>query len=456
MHSTMINILKTLYSTKISKENLAHNLEIKESGLLKNVNSINEFLKDLKVNQIEIENGVLKLKLTKNHWSKVFKKIDTLTFEEKVDYLYIKLVYYEFINLEEERKLLDISRSSINRCFTAVKELLENHGSHTIYSTGKGSKLVSLSEANKHIFIVKLMKLILEEDILTPIQRDLLNGMKDFLIKIRLTKLVAIYKCLKLPITTTLLSFLCALDIYSKRFQDNIYIIEESDEKKLEKIKRIKNVVDTIGGINFTERYKETLVYYMYSIAMNKHYYFEDRLNKSNDIIEELFKVTKIYCEDLKKFLLQQLYFGMVKKEFNIFILRNVELNSEDFILLNLFDKILEKYSQKLNICDKYLIISYLKKEIIKKNIIDIEKILIMVGEVNTLRQLSLEKELKFHFPKIKFSIDYNYLNLGKKNKKNYNLVIDDSKSTLREGDVFYRIKKAIERSIIRKIIIES
>ncbi len=33
MHSTMINILKILHQTKITKENLVHNLDIKEGTL---------------------------------------------------------------------------------------------------------------------------------------------------------------------------------------------------------------------------------------------------------------------------------------------------------------------------------------------------------------------------------------------------------------------------------------
>ena len=110
MHSTAINILKMLHQTKMKKENLAYNLEIKEGALLKNINLINNFLRDLKLNEIIIEKGVVKLKLEKREWSKVFEKIDTLTFEEKVDYLYIKIVYYGFINLEKEREASSIKK----------------------------------------------------------------------------------------------------------------------------------------------------------------------------------------------------------------------------------------------------------------------------------------------------------------------------------------------------------
>ena len=451
MQTTMISILKILHQTKMKKENLIHNLGIKESALIKNINLINILLTELNLNQIENEKGIIKLKLEKKQWSKVFEKINMLTYEEKIDYLYIKLIFYGFINLEKERENLEISRSSINRCFLDVKKILQNNNSEILLENGKGTKLIKLSEHNKKIFILKLMKLILENEILNPLQKNLLNDMKDFHIKMRLTKLVSIYKCLKFPVTPILLSFLCALDIHSKIFKDEVYDINNFSD--YEKLKKIKIVIESIGGINFSEKYKEVLLYNVYLISLNKNFYLEYIIDSSHIIIKELFEATKIECESLKRFLLQHLYFGIIKKEFNILKINDVYLDSEDFLLLDLFEEILIKNSKKMYICDKYLIVSLLKKEIVKRQIAKIKNVLILVGEMNTLKQLSLKKDLKLNFPQIKFDIEYNYLNTKINIYKNYDIIINDSQPTLREGDSFYRIKKSLERKIIKNTI---
>lgn len=451
MHGTMINILKILHQTEITKENLAHNLDVKEGSLLKSINLINNFLKDLKIKEVQIEKGLIRLKLKKSEWCKIFKEINTLTFEEKVDYLYIKLIYYGFINLEKEREDLDISRSSINRCFLEVKKILEKNNSKFIYEAGRGTKVVELHKDNKNIFLLKLTKMILEEEILTPIQKELLNSIKKFNIKIRLTKLVAIYKCLKLPLTPALLSFLCALDIHSKYFQNEKYSFKNFKDSQM--LKRIKCVINAIGNIDFSEEYKQILLYNICLISSNGHYFFQDILLKASNISIQLLEKLKIEDKKLKPILLQQLYFSILRKDFGILKIRNVSLSSEDDLILEVVDEILKKNSQKLNICDKYFIISILKEKIITNQITNINNVLVLVGEVNTLRQNELKKDLEINFPKIKFNIDYNYLNVNKTMCKSHDIVIDDFQSTLRDGSIFYRIKKSLEEELIKKLV---
>ncbi|MCX3065903.1 hypothetical protein OQE61_00150 [Cetobacterium somerae] len=451
MHSTMINILKILHQTKITKENLAHNLDIKEGTLLKSINAINTFLRDLKLEEIRIEKGIVKLEIKKTEWCEIFEKINTLTFEEKVDYLYIKLVYYGFINLEKEREYLDISRSSINRCFLIIKKLLETNGSKITYNNGKGTELIELTNDSIIVFALKTTKLILEEDILTPVQKKLLNNIKKFNIKTRSTKLVAIYKCLKLLLTPTLLCFLCALDIKSKYFQTENYSFEKYND--IQMLERIRCVVNSVGNIGFSEDYKNILVQYIYMISSNEHYFLKDIFIRAKKISEDLFKILKITDMSLKPNLIQQLYFSILRKDYGILKIRNVDLLSEDFLLLDIIDKVLKDNSQKLNICDKYFIISILKENIIENYLLNIKKVLILVGEINTLGQKKLKKDLEENFPKIEFNIDYNYLNIEKFIFQLHDVVIDDFQSTLRDGTVFYRIKRSLEEKILKNVI---
>lgn len=124
MYETTVKILKILYQTKITKENLAYNLNLKENTVAKSILEINDFLERLGFSKIYIQNRDLKLDLTKVQWCQVFQKLDSLTFDEKVDYLYVKLIYFKSINLEKEKNILGISRSSIDRCFFFCKNFV--------------------------------------------------------------------------------------------------------------------------------------------------------------------------------------------------------------------------------------------------------------------------------------------------------------------------------------------
>lgn len=155
----------------------------------------------------------------------------------------------------------------------------------------------------------------------------------------------------------------------------------------------------------------------------------------------------------LKPNLIQQLYFSILRKDYGILKIRNVDLLSEDFLLLDIIDKVLKDNSQKLNICDKYFIISILKENIIENYLLNIKKVLILVGEINTLGQKKLKKDLEENFPKIEFNIDYNYLNIEKFIFQLHDVVIDDFQSTLRDGTVFYRIKRSLEEKILKNVI---
>lgn len=308
MYETTVKILKILYQTNLTKENLAHNLNLKENTVIKSILEINNFLEQLNFNKIYTKDKKLRLDLTKNQWSELFQTLDSLTFEEKVDYLYIKLIYFKSINLEKEKKELGISRSSINRCFFYVKILLEKNGSTFEYNRDKINSLVNISLYDKKLFIVKVSKLILEEEILTYSQKKLLNSMKDFIIKIRIAKLISIYRCLKIPITTTLISFLCALDIYTKRFnlEENLkgFNLEEIEKNKI--LKKINILVNYIG-YSFNEEYKKQLVYYINEIYSNRYYFLEETLNKANRVLEKLLIKFNIVDEKFKVLILEYL-----------------------------------------------------------------------------------------------------------------------------------------------------
>lgn len=454
MTDTAINILKILYQTKITKENIAQNLDLKENTVIKSIIEINSFLKELNLKQIKVHKGILELDLDKYQWKKLFKKINNLTFQDEIDYLYIKFVYYRFLNLEKEKKVLDLSRSSINRCFLIIKKLLEENNSKIIYDHGKGNKLLELSEYNKNIFIIKVMKLILEEETLTDIQKELLNDIKNFITKIRFIKLISIFKCLNLPTTIVILSFLCALDVYDCCFEkNNKFIISEEEIENDIKLKKIHNIVNSIGS-SFNQNYKNYLIFHINAIRLNKHYYLSDVLYKSNIVKEKIILKFNICDKNFKVNLLQHLYLGIFKKENNILRVRNIHFKNNEKILLNILNDILKDSFVELYSSDKYTIVNLLRKELVKIKIEKTKKILILLEEVNTLRQTMLKEELEIYFSNIEFEIRYNFLSNKKNYKKDFDFIINDSQIDLIEGDILDRIKNELETLIIQDLIL--
>ena len=453
MYETTVKILKILYQTDLTKENLAHNLNLKENTVVKSILEINNFLEQLNFNKICTKDKKLRLDLRKNQWVELFRILDSLTFEEKVDYLYIKLIYFKSINLEKEKNELGVSRSSINRCFLYVKTLLEKNGSSVKYNRDKMNSLVRVSSYDKKLFIVKVAKLILEEETLTNSQKKLLNSMKDFVIKIRIIKLVSIYKCLKIPVTTTLLSFLCALDIYVNRF----YFEEDFKKISLEEIekngilKKINILVNYIG-YSFNEEYKEQLTYYINEIYLNRYYFLGETLNKANKVLEKLLIRFDIVDEKFKILILEYLYLGILKKENNIYKLRNVYFCYDESILLDVLNLVLEECEVELFICDKYKIVYLLKTKIFQVNLKKIEKVLILIQEINPIRQIILKKELEENFTNINFDIECNFFKFKHKYKLEYDYIIDDLEITLEKGDIFSRVKNKLQTLIIEKI----
>lgn len=456
MYETTVKILKILYQTNITKENLAHNLNLKENTVAKSILEINDFLERLGFNKIYIQDKNLKLDLTKIQWGKVFQKLDSLTFDEKVEYLYVKLIYFKSINLEKEKKALGISRSSIDRCFISVKTLLEKNGSVVEYNKDKMNCLVKISLSDKKIFTLKVAKLILEEDILTLSQKKLLNSMKNFVIKIRIAKLMSIYKCLKIPVTTTLLSFLCALDIYVNRFSlNNQFESSSLQEIKENNIQKKTNILVNYIGYSFSENYKKCLVYYINEIHLNRYYFLEDTLDKANRVIEKILIKFKINDKKFEAQLLECLYLGILKKENNIYKLRNVYFDYDEIILLDMLNLLLEGCGVELYLCDKYRIISLLKIKILQMSIKKERKVLVLIQETNLIRQNILKKELEEKFININFDIECNFFKFKHKYKLEYDYIIDDLEINLGKGDIFNRIKNKLHTLIIEKISLD-
>lgn len=165
MNTTNINILTLLSQDKFSLEELNLYLNLEKNSIKKDIQTINNFLKDENLPVIKYEKKLYSFQVTKEQWVNIVNKKNFLTHDEILDYLYIKFIFKGNINLENERKLLDISRSSINRYFKTIKNMLLANETIIHSLPGKGIYLKNLSKKDQRIFCKKLMKNFIKSNI---------------------------------------------------------------------------------------------------------------------------------------------------------------------------------------------------------------------------------------------------------------------------------------------------
>lgn len=449
MFATTIKILKILYQTEITKKNLMLNLNLTESAILKAIHQTNIYLNDLKLRNITVDNQIFSLYLTEKEWNIIFNSINTLTFEEKIDYLYIKFIYFGFINLEKEKDILNISRSSLNRCFLVVKKSLVSNNSKFTYENGKGNKILYISEYNRNIFAVKIMKLFFEEDILINSQKDLLNSLINFNIKTRISQLINLFVTLKIPVSNYMLYFLCSLSIYVNKFEsfhkeNNINTNEKND---------LMLAINSIG-FNFSEFYKKELFQFLFDLSLDKQRYFEDIMTCSKNIAKTLFKKFKINeTSELNNMLIEKIYLGIFKKKYNFLKIRNLSLNNNDEFFIETLNSALKKENSDMYLCDKFEVIIILKKEILQTYILKIKSILILLDYINLEKEAQLKIHLTNRFPTIKFDTCHIIHNKNETYYKNYDIYIDNTKFILENRNIYSLINQEIENFIVKNLI---
>ena len=164
MNDTNINILTLLMQDTFVLEELSMYLNLEKTSITKSIKQINIFLEEEKYPKIRMKDDRYIISLSKEQQETLFNRKMLMTSDEIYDYLYIKFIHNRFINLEEEREKLGLSRSSIFRVFTKVKDSLNENESKFKYVHGKGIELNYLSPKNLHIFFKTLVKYFFKMD----------------------------------------------------------------------------------------------------------------------------------------------------------------------------------------------------------------------------------------------------------------------------------------------------
>ena len=427
MNTTAANIIKILSQTEVSIEDIHLYLNLEKNAILKTISQINEFLDSINLPKIEKKEDIFCLNLTKSQWDLLFNSFNILTVEERVDYLYIKFIAYGFLNLEKEKELLDLSRSTILRCFQSVKDIFLTNGTTYEYLHGKGLAITKLSFLDKKLFHRKLMKLFIEEDILVPSLRSLLNDIKKFDTKTRLSQIYPILKFSNISVNYFLLSFLYSLEVFSDIFEESLF--ENENYIQTKEFNHIKSLINKYGK-DFNLKFKNELTFFLTTLILD--YYFLDKENKVKtlkflNILKKEFKISNLNSE-LEDMLFQNIYLALFKFKNNLIDFKNTHFNKTEKIILDKLNVISKKHSYEFFLGDKFSIVFSLKRALIEDNFSNIKNVLFLFNEINANHYTLFKKSLIKLVPHINFELEASFFHKKDllQDFSNYDIVISD------------------------------
>ncbi|WP_047394711.1 hypothetical protein [Cetobacterium sp. ZOR0034] len=426
MNSTNVNILKLLSQGSFSPESLALYVNVEKNSIQKNIVQINEFLKDNSFDCIKVKDSEFSLTLSIKQWENIFSRKDFITSNEISDYLFIKFIHNKFINLEVEKEILDLSRSSIVRYFKDIKKILDSTGTTYTYQSGKGVRITHVSEECKYVFCKKLVKFFINGDFTLKKDSLLASVLVEYNFMKLFEKLYTTLKKAEISSTNFIISFLSTLFVLNKTLGGFDLKVPNLDYSKY---KDLKDFI-SLTMKEYDKSFQEQTFIFMVNIKNNLSF-FEKEIGNKGDIliskIKERLNFSKL-DSDLETILLRKICISFFKYENKILKVKNIPIDQSDEKLIDILDDILKELNFKLFFHDKISIVSILKKIIIEHNKELVKDVLLLFNEITISDDHYLKDNLKVKAPDINFHIEPAFLyklNTTLYNHK-YNLVLSD------------------------------
>lgn len=257
---------------------LAEKVNLSERAIRYDVDNINEYLKDQDFPEIEkLAKGALFFENTAEFKEFFYENYNQYLIlpEERVTYLFLKILFSDFINLNQLAESLDISRSTIKVDLKSVKEMLDEYNLNLKLEHKIGLALEGEEENIRKLIIKILMKYFERYEVF---KKDKKQFLKDTFI------LNEIEECIGKIELETIRTFIN----YNQRLMNKII----SDEAYRVITLYIVTSIIRIRKNNFLESIKNE------KFLLSTQEY--ENLNKSVSILEATFEVTFNKYEILK------------------------------------------------------------------------------------------------------------------------------------------------------------
>lgn len=176
MSNKAIALLKVLLHGDIQIDEITKYVDLDINSIERNVNVLNEYLKERGLDPIRKINNAYSLQNKDEKFSEFFSKLDILSSRERQDIYCIRLLLDGFINLEKERQVMGVSRTTAIKDLKKVREFLEERGIEVESRNSKGIFLKEVNVGNLYnILCEKMMKLLIDREFLSRQRKELLE-----------------------------------------------------------------------------------------------------------------------------------------------------------------------------------------------------------------------------------------------------------------------------------------
>lgn len=454
MSETGYDILKLLTQQPIYSTEILKYLNISTLTLKHNIKLLNEKLEEFNLPDIKCTDNIYYLNLNRTELELFYKLCSDYSQTQRLQYLLLRLLLEETINLEKTRKELKVSRTTILRDIEKVKKQLKAHDMDIFSLAWQGLFLKKNNENKFFEFLCEVfIKIYYEFESLPNIVKEYLKNteVKNYKNKIKI--FYSLYEDFGLQIGEFTLNYLLALDICFSLYED-FYL--ETIELYLLNLKENKNFGFIYRTIKKKYEFKDKFILY---IAMGIYFNFHQNTIIKKEYISIADNFSSFFQlnlnEDDKYSLCLIIHFSKFRFKNKIYSIKNKYSNSNSNKKLL---KYLVIFSKQFNINilygDLLYFLSY-TKEIIINNNVHYKKILILKKEVNQGYTDNLKIRLKEFYPDLKIEIrPYIYLTLYPKEAKSFDCILSEFRINLNKSyKIYYSNDEII--SIINEFLIE-
>lgn len=432
MKNTAITLIKILLCGKIYVDEISKYVNLDINSIEKYLQLLNKYLIENGNSRIKKLNNSYELIYDSNEINQIFSDLYELNQREREEFLCIKLLYNGYINLEKERKELDISRTTITKDFRSLKSYLETKGIELI---SKNSKGIFLKENDgffhREILCKKILKLLLHKEYLNKQRKKLLKEINT----LSEEKYGSLYNQIieKTGLRSSIFSFYAIYSMFlienKKGKFDCVPIENQNNKDYIELLKQLK-ALPVCAGIS-DEMMKFCAIT---MLRVNRYEEFNPVVKKGfNDFISLLKRRFYFNSEEekrLRKKILKLYIYAYLNKKYDILWVRKSSHSNYNKIIVSEVEKILEKLKVSLYFSD-ILRISEAVIETIKESEYNDVKILTVSRNIDLKTAEKIAKCVKEFYPKISYEIEqYTVFNFRtKENKESYHSILTDTES---------------------------
>lgn len=433
MSNKAIALLKVLLHGDIQIDEITKYVDLDINSIERNVNVLNEYLKERGLDPIRKINNAYSLQNKDEKFSEFFSKLDILSSRERQDIYCIRLLLDGFINLEKERQVMGVSRTTAIKDLKKVREFLEERGIEVESRNSKGIFLKEVNVGNLYnILCEKMMKLLIDREFLSRQRKELLEEITILKEEIYLEIYSSVTE--KFNLKKSIFSFyaIYAMGIIEKMKGPIKYEINRIEEhEEYEKIYSDLNSIEF--PIELTPGFKKFLTSVVLKVKYNcdLDIPIKESYEKFINRIKKIFKLTEKEGKELESQLSTCYAIGYLDKKYGVLWVRKSPNSKRCKRLGEIVERVLKELNIEMIYSDILRIAGCITNFFMTEEYVEGFRVLSVSRDINSEYSQRVIKSLKVFYPKITFTTE-SFLEFRFKSKKeieSYDLIISDTES---------------------------